>query len=72
MMVSMVGQDSVHVVDVETSVVPNVGDEVAYSNRLYMVVGRRVKHSPGDAGGFGPRPLPLSATKGERRRCSPC
>ncbi len=42
MMVSMVGQDSVYVVDVETSVVPNVGDEVAYNNRLYMVVGRRM------------------------------
>jgi hypothetical protein len=24
----------------------------------------KVKHSPGDAGGFGPQPLPLSATKG--------
>ncbi len=42
MMVSMVGQDSVYVVDVETSVVPNVGDEVAYNNRLYEVVGRRM------------------------------
>jgi hypothetical protein len=55
------------------AVVDSAGSVLEYKTGTPDAVKRKldahaewVKHSPGDAGGFGPRPLPLSATKGER------